>query len=41
MKFIKKGIYNLVITALLFSFSVKADDMDDVQALLDLSLIHI
>ena len=35
MKLIKKGIYNLAIVALLFSFSVKADDMDDVQALLD------
>ena len=35
MKFRKIGIYNLAIMALLFSFSAKADDMDDVQALLD------
>ena len=35
MRFIKLGIYNLAIIALLFSFNVRADDMDDVQALLD------
>ena len=35
MKLKNLGIYNLAIMALLFSFSAKADDMDDVQALLD------
>ena len=35
MKLKNIGIYNLAIMALLFSFSAKADDMDDVQALLD------
>ena len=35
MKFRKIGIYNLAIMALLFSFTVKADDMNDVLSLLD------
>ena len=35
MKFRKIAIYNLAIMALLFSFSAKADDMDDVKALID------
>jgi ketosteroid isomerase-like protein len=35
MKLKNLGIYNLAIMALLFSFTAKADDMDDVQALLD------
>jgi ketosteroid isomerase-like protein len=35
MKLKNLGIYNLAIMALLFSFSAKADDMDDVQALVN------
>ena len=35
MKLKNVGIYNLAIMALLFSFSAKADDMDDVKALID------
>jgi hypothetical protein len=35
MKLKNLGIYNLAIIALLFSFNAKADDMDDVQALVN------
>ena len=35
MKFRKIGIYNLAIMTLLFSFTAKADDMDDVKALIE------
>ena len=35
MKLKSIGIYKLAIMALLFSFSAKADDMDDVKALID------
>jgi len=35
MKFRKIAIYNLAIMALLFSFTAKADDMDDVKALIE------
>ena len=35
MKFRKIGIYNLAIRTLLFSFTAKADDMDDVKALIE------
>ena len=35
MKLKNLGIYNLTIMALLFSFSAKADDMDDVKALIE------
>ena len=35
MKLKNIGIYNLAIMALLFSFTAKADDMDDVKALIE------
>lgn len=36
MKFRKIAIYNLAIMALLFSFTAKADDMDDVEAVINM-----
>jgi hypothetical protein len=36
MKLKNLGIYNLAIMALLFSFTAKADDMDDVEAVINM-----